>query len=84
MSVVLFLYSEIKWLHPMFCIYIGLFIYYKNYKKVTLVINNTIVKIFFGDIFKMPGKKIIAFNEYFDTIVDEKIIKKIFKWTTNK
>lgn len=60
----------------MFCIYIGLFIYYKNDKKITLVINNTIVKIFFGDIFKMPGKKIIAFNEYFDTIVDEKIITK--------
>ena len=43
-------------------------------KHVKLTINNTEVNIFFGDIFKLEGKKVIAFNEYFDTLVDDKII----------
>lgn len=45
-------------------------------KKIKLVINNTEVNILFGDIFKMKGKKVIAFNEYFDTQVDDLIIAK--------
>lgn len=46
-------------------------------KKVSLFINNSNVDISFGDIFKEEGDgilKVIAFNEYFDTKVDEKII----------
>lgn len=46
-------------------------------KKVSLFINNSNVDISFGDIFKEGGDgvlKVIAFNEYFDTKVDEKII----------
>lgn len=45
-------------------------------KKVKLIINNTEVNILFGDIFKTAGKKVIAFNEYFDTQVDNLIIAK--------
>lgn len=55
-------------------IYVILFLYYKLKKEVSITINNTKVNIFFGDIFKMEGKKVIAFNEYFDTLVDENVI----------
>lgn len=55
-------------------VYFSIFIYYKFKRKIKLKINNTIVNIFFGDIFKMRGKKVIGFNEYFDTIVDESVI----------
>ena len=39
-----------------------------------LKINATDVIIKYGDIFTQPGVKVIAFNEYFDTKVDDKII----------
>lgn len=44
--------------------------------KLTLKINNSTVNIKFGDIFKQPSFKVIAFNEYFDTKVDDVIISK--------
>lgn len=37
-------------------------------------INNSTVEIKIGDIFSEPGLKAIAFNEYFDTQVDEDVI----------
>ena len=55
-------------------IYIGIYFYYIFKKEISITINNTKVNVLFGDIFKMEGKKVIAFNEYFDTLVDEKII----------
>lgn len=46
-----------------------------NFKnKAKLRINNSTVNIIFGDIFKQRELKVIAFNEYFDTLVDDKII----------
>ena len=39
-----------------------------------LRINDTDVEIVFGDIFVQDGIKVIAFNEYFDTQVDNRII----------
>lgn len=45
---------------------------FKNSAK--LRINNSTVNVFYGDIFKQEELKVIAFNEYFDTIVDDKII----------
>lgn len=55
---------------------IYLFELYKNNnlssKKV--VVNGTKIEIKFGDIFKEKGQKLIAFNEFFDTQVDDKII----------
>lgn len=37
-------------------------------------INNSTVEVKTGDIFSEPGLKAIAFNEYFDTQVDEVVI----------
>ncbi len=42
--------------------------------KTTLSINNSTVIIKTGDIFEEDGLKVIAFNEYFDTQVDDAII----------
>ena len=42
--------------------------------NISLFINNSNVDISFGDIFEEDGIKVIAFNEYFDTNVDERII----------
>ena len=41
-----------------------------------LSINNSTLEIKSGDLFMQDGLKVIAFNEYFDTIVDDKIISK--------
>ncbi|MGL4954619.1 MAG: macro domain-containing protein [Cetobacterium sp.] len=44
--------------------------------KIELNINNSKVIVKIDDIFKQTGNKVIAFNEYFDTIVDDSIISK--------
>lgn len=44
--------------------------------KVSLDIDKTSVDIITGDIFSQSGLKVIAFNEYFDTQVDDIIIAK--------
>lgn len=44
--------------------------------ELNLKINNTKIVIRYGDIFNSEGLKLIPFNEYFDTIVDNKIIAK--------
>ena len=46
--------------------------------KLTLKINNSTVNILFDDIFQQPESdlKVIAFNEYFDTQVDDVLISK--------
>ncbi|GHU07569.1 hypothetical protein FACS1894151_02080 [Spirochaetia bacterium] len=43
-------------------------------KGVTIKIRGITVNVMPGDIFKANGWKVIAFNEYFDTTVDDKII----------
>jgi hypothetical protein len=45
-------------------------------QDVWLSINSSTVNIKTGDIFEQSELKVIAFNEYFDTTVDEKIIAK--------
>lgn len=47
-----------------------------NIKNIKLKINNTNIEIKAGNIFEEKGIKVIAFNEYFDTIVDDNIISK--------
>lgn len=42
--------------------------------QVDLDINGTAVCVRVGDIFDQPGLKIIAFNEFFDTIVDNQLV----------
>lgn len=44
--------------------------------NLTLTIRGKNVNIKYGDIFNAEGLKLIPFNEYFDTIVDNKIIAK--------
>lgn len=43
-------------------------------KHLNLRIDGSKVSIFAGDLFKQSGLKVIAFNEYFDTQVDDKLI----------
>ena len=42
--------------------------------KTTLYINNSTIVVKIGDIFKEDGLKVIAFNEYFDTQADNRIV----------
>lgn len=64
-----------------FLFLLGLFVFYiiswieaNRLKIVDLDIEGSIVTVKAGDIFKEQGYKVIAFNEYFDTQVDDKII----------
>lgn len=56
--------------------YVGVYVYYKKRKKISLKIGSTKVVVKIGDIFQQEGKKVVAFNEYFDTQVDDIIIAK--------
>jgi len=47
-----------------------------NLQDVSLTIEGSTVNIKTGDIFQQSGLKAIAFNEYFDTVVDDRIIAK--------
>lgn len=48
---------------------------YVNFmNKITIDIEGSKINIKSGDIFSQDGYKVIGFNEYFDTIVDNKII----------
>lgn len=57
-------------------IYIFLWIRANRLRQIDIKIGITTVVIKSGDIFKEDGLKAIAFNEYFDTRVDDKIISK--------
>ncbi|GHS92740.1 hypothetical protein FACS1894203_5320 [Bacteroidia bacterium] len=48
--------------------------YYTTKKGISLNIRGITVNIRQGDIFKAKGWKVIAFNEYFDTTVDDLVI----------
>jgi hypothetical protein len=55
-------------------IYILLWICANRLKRIDLTINNSKVTVIVGDLFQEEGLKVIAFNEYFDTLVNEEII----------
>lgn len=55
-------------------IYIIMWIAANTKKKTTLCINHSTVEICEGDLFASDGFKVIAFNEYFDTQVDDVVI----------
>lgn len=55
-------------------IYVGIWIYANRLIKTSINIGGTSVHIKKGDIFLQEGLKVIPFNEYFDTTVDDKII----------
>lgn len=54
--------------------YVALWLYVNYTKCAKININNSNVTVRIGDIFREKGLKVIAFNEYFDTTVNENII----------
>jgi hypothetical protein len=56
--------------------YVVIWLWANRLKKINLKINGSNVTIKTGDLFTESDFKAIAFNEYFDTIVDDKIIAK--------
>ena len=58
------------------CLYIGLWGWYNKLEKISLIVEGSKVIVKAGDIFKQTGLKTIAFNEYFDTKVDDNIISR--------
>ena len=57
-------------------LYVLLWWRYNNLKHLDILIDGSKVSVLTGDLFAQPGIKAIAFNEYFDTQVDDKIISK--------
>lgn len=57
-------------------LYISLWWRYNNLRNINFLIDGSKVSVLTGDIFKQSGLKAIAFNEYFDTQVDDIIISK--------
>lgn len=55
-------------------IYLAIWIWSNRLNNIDINIEGSVVTIKVGDIFLEPGLKAIAFNEYFDTQVDNKII----------
>lgn len=56
------------------CLYLFLWYWYNRLKNVNLLIEGSSVAVKTGDLFQQSGFKAIAFNEYFDTQVDNIII----------
>lgn len=55
-------------------IYLAIWIWSNNLNKIDINVEGSDITIKVGDIFLESGLKVIAFNEYFDTLVDNKII----------
>ncbi|POR00578.1 hypothetical protein AU468_09535 [Alkalispirochaeta sphaeroplastigenens] len=55
-------------------VYLIMWMMANNQSKAALVINNSDLIMKTGNIFEEDGLKVIAFNEYFDTLVDNRII----------
>ncbi len=55
-------------------VYLYIWWWLGNLRNIDINVDGSTVTIKEGDLFKETGFKAIAFNEYFDTIVDEKII----------
>ena len=58
-------------------IYIVLYVYANKLSEATIDIGGTSVLVKKGDIFKEDGLKVIPFNEYFYTIVDNQVITEL-------
>lgn len=54
--------------------YIAMWIMANIKKKTSLIINNSTLVVKTGNIFEEEELKVIAFNEYFDTLVDNRVI----------
>lgn len=64
----------LKFLIFLFIILLIIWLYANKLSKIKIDIGGTSIIIKKGDIFNEEGLKVIPFNEYFDTIVDNKII----------
>lgn len=81
-AVVLFvdIPSDLKWvggwifLGILALTYLAIWIWSSNLNSIDINVEGSQVSVKVGDIFQQPGLKVIAFNEYFDTLVDNKII----------
>ncbi|SNY90416.1 hypothetical protein SAMN04515647_0582 [Cohaesibacter sp. ES.047] len=68
------LYSLIGLATILFIFYLVIWWRANNLKEVAIKIDGTTVTVKSGDIFNEEGLKAIAFNEYFDTVVDNVLI----------
>lgn len=68
------LYSLFGFALVLFIIYLVIWWRANSLKEVAIKIDGTTVTVKAGDIFNEEGLKAIAFNEYFDTIVDNALI----------
>lgn len=70
--------TNLGWLFvgSLIVIYFFIWIWASTLDYVDIKVEGSDVTVKVGDIFKQPGLKAIAFNEYFDTQVDNKIIAK--------
>lgn len=57
-------------------VYVRVWYKWNNLTHLRLHIEGSQVHVKAGDIFRQPGLRVIAFNEYFDTLVDDRIISK--------
>jgi len=56
--------------------YIVVWLWADNLNEISIEIEGSSIDIKVGDIFAQPGFKAIAFNEYFDTQVDDRVISR--------
>ena len=66
--------SAILFILAIFILYLIFWLHKNTMQTLNLNINGNNVHIMYGDLFSIEGMKVISFNEYFDTIVDDKII----------
>ncbi|WP_157053751.1 macro domain-containing protein [Schleiferilactobacillus perolens] len=57
-------------------LYIAMLIRANLQRSIVLKFGNTTVEVSLGDLFKQNDLKVVSFNEYFDDVVDDKIIAK--------
>ena len=55
-------------------VYIAVWFWSNRLRHISINIEGSDVNVVVGDIFQQPGLKAIAFNEYFDTLVDDRVI----------
>lgn len=70
----LFIDSSHFFIVPIVLIYIVVWAKENFRTKTTIKIYNSQLEIKYGDLFSTSGLKVIPFNEYFDTIVDDDVI----------
>ena len=68
------IYTGFVFLSVLVLVYIFIWIHANKRIKVKLNIDGSDVHVLSGDLFKQEGLKVIPFNEYFDTKVDDVII----------